>query len=255
MMNCLEARKRMQLYLDSELETETSFEIEKHLEACTGCAAMFKAEQAFHQRTGEFLSKGEKTDSLWEAVESRLMPGRFRVGLKTLWPVAAAALVIFLAILWFRPKTETMELAVAAEESHRAYVHRVIGPDFQGPVPEKIIRELGVRLDSAAFYCQPSAANFKSRGKRVCHVGDVPAAVILGDYEGVPVSVMVFKRDVLEHFPKTKQQVESGKPVVCTQAGSYQFAIRIIGQHLVCVIGELSRERVEELAKSVNNRT
>ncbi|MCI0329758.1 MAG: anti-sigma factor [candidate division Zixibacteria bacterium] len=254
-MNCLEARKRMQLYLDSELEAETSFEIEKHLETCSECAAMFKSEQGFHQRVSGFLSKGERTPSLWESVESKLMPGRFRVGLKSIWPVAAAVLVVFLAVLWFQPKTETMELAAAAEESHRAYVHRVIGPDFDGPVPEKTARALEGKLDTAAFYCQPSAAGFVSRGKRVCHIDDVPAAVILGHCEGVPVSVMVFERNALERFPKTKRYVGSGESVVCSRAGSYQLAVRIVGKHLVCVIADLSRRRVEELALSVNDRT
>ncbi|MCI0404529.1 MAG: anti-sigma factor [candidate division Zixibacteria bacterium] len=255
MMDCLEARKRVQLYLDSELETEISFEIEKHLESCTECAAMFKAEQIFHRRASELLSKGERTDFLWETVESKLMPGRLRVGLKSFWFIAPAALVIFLAILWFRPKTRTMELTAAAEESHQAYVYRIIGPDFHGPVPEKIARELDGKLDTAAFYCQPSAAGFKSRGKRVCHIGDVPAAVVLGDYQGVPVSVMVLKRDVLERFPETKRRLGSGESVVCSRAGNYQLAVRVVGQHLVCVIGELSKESVEELAKSINNRT
>jgi len=255
MMNCLEARKRMQLYLDSELEAETSFEIEKHLESCAECAAMFKAEQAFHQRVSGFLSKGERTHSLWEAAESKLTLGRFRVGLKSFGSIAAAVLVVFLAVLWFRPKMETTELAAAAEESHRAYVHRVIGPDFDGPVPEKTARELEGKLDTAAFYCQPAASGFESRGKRVCHIGDVPAAVILGDYEGVPVSVMVFERKVLERFPKTKRYVGSGESVVCSRAGRYQLAVRVVGKHLVCVIADLSRESVEELAFSVNDRT
>lgn len=255
MMNCLEARKRLQLYLDSELEAETSFEIEKHLETCSECAAMFKSEQGFHQRVSGFLSKGERAPSLWEAVESKLMPGRFRVGLKSIWPIAAVVLVVFLVILWFHPKSQTMELGVAAEESHRAYVHQIIGPDFHGPVPEKIVRALGAKLDTAAFHCQPSASGFKSRGKRVCHIGDVPAAVILGDYEGVPVSVMVFDRKVLELFPKTKRYVGSGESVVCSRAGSYQLAVRIVGKHLVCVIADLSKRRVEKLAISVNART
>ncbi len=255
MINCLETRKRMQLYLDSELETETSFEIEKHLETCTECAGMFKTERAFHQRAAEFLSKGERTDSVWKSVESKLMPVRFPVGTKSFWSIASAALLVILAVLWLWPKTQTTELAAAAQESHDAYVHRIIGPDFHGPVPEKIARELEGKLDTAAFYCQPSATGFKPRGKRVCHVGDVPAAVILGDYEGIPVSVMVFKRDVLERFPETKRHVGSGESVVCSRAGSYQLAIRLVGQHLVCVIGELSRESVEELAVSVNNRT
>jgi len=254
-MNCLEARKRMQLYLDSELETETSFETEKHLETCTECAAMFKAEQAFHQRSSGFLAKGERTDYLWEAVEAKLMPGRFRVGLKSFWPIAALVLVVFLAVLWLWPKTPVMELVGPAEESHRAYVNRIIGPEFHGSVPNKVVRELGTMLDTTAFYCQPSTAGFKSRGKRVCHIGDVPVAVILGDYEGVPVSVMVFNRNVLERFPKTKQHLGSDGSVVCNRAGSYQLAVRIIGKHLVCVIAELSRESVEELAISVINRT
>ncbi len=254
-MDCLEARKRMQLYLDSELEAETSLEIERHLESCPECHEMFRAEEAFNQQMANFLSQGERTESLWRRIESKLEAGHNKVGLRSLWPFALAASVAALLLLWLWPRTKALELASAAEECHQAYVHRIVSPEFIGPVPEKIARQLGQKLDPLAFSCQPSLPGFTSEGGRVCHVGDVPSAVILGAYEKVPVSVIVFRRGELEHFPETKQRLESGEPVVCSRAGRYQLAVRLVGDHVVCLIGALSRCDLEGLAKSVENPT
>src|SRR5437879_1489429 len=95
-MKCAEVRKLVRLYLDSELDTKTSFEVEQHLESCAECAGLFEAEKNFDARLGRFLQAGQRTYDLWEKIETQTAPsGRRRM--KMLWPLALAASIIIAA--------------------------------------------------------------------------------------------------------------------------------------------------------------
>jgi len=262
-MKCVEARKLLRPYLDSELDAKSSLEVEQHLEVCAECAGLFDAEEKFDHRLNEALRQGPRTPALWAAVESRLEPApvphrssaslarRFSA-VRRWWPVAAAVAFALLAgfALWTR--AQRLDLAAAVEECHEAYVKRITSPEFTGAVPDEIARKLGPRLDRDAFAFRPISPAFDAVGARLCHVGEVPVALILGQFERVPVSMIVLKKSELEHFPKTKRRLESGQhPIVCGRTGRYQFAARLVDGHVVCLIGDTPRPRLEDLLKTV----
>jgi len=262
-VKCAEVRKLAGLYLDSELDAKSSLEVEQHLESCAECAGLFKAEEKFDERLCKALNNGERTASLWKGIESRIKPAspsmrvnpsmlrRFNV-LKRLWPFAAAVSLVLLAatLLWTR--TRPLDLAAAVEHCHSAYVHQLTAPEFTGAVPDEIARKLGDRLDVAAFSFRPGSQTFLSQGARFCHVEDVPVALILGRVQSAPVSLIVLKKSELGHFPKTKRRLESGDPIACSRAGRYQFAARLVNDHVVCLIADAPRTQLEELLKTVN---
>src|SRR5260370_19454228 len=95
-MKCAEVRKFVRLYLDSELDTEHSFEVERHLESCAECAGLFEAEKKFDDRLGRSSRGNPATRALWENIEAKTAPAPF-VKLKALWPVALAASLIIAA--------------------------------------------------------------------------------------------------------------------------------------------------------------
>ncbi len=249
-MKCAEVRKFVRLYLDSELDTEHSFEVERHLESCAECAGLFEAEKKFDERLGRFLRRGQVTRALWEKVEAQIAPKRFSK-LKAFWPAAVAASIMIAAGVVFVAKSQTLDLANAVEECHSAYVHQLTTPEFSGPVPEKIAQQLGGQLDAAAFAYLPSRTTFSSSGARLCHVEGVPVALILGHNGPTPVSMIVLKKSELDHFPIMKQRLESGDPIVCGRSGHYQFAARLLDDHVVCVIGNTPRPVLEDLLKTV----
>jgi hypothetical protein len=74
---------------------------------------------------------------------------------------------------------------------------------------------------------------------------------MLGRIQETPVSLVVFKRSELEHFPKAKEWLDSGKPVVCSKAGRYQFAVRFVDRYVVCLVGDLKRIELEAVLKTV----
>ncbi len=249
-MKCAEVRKFVRLYLDSELDARNSFEIEQHLESCAECAGLFEAEKKFDARLGRFLRGGQATRPLWERVEAQIAPSRSR-GIKALWPVALAASLIVAAGAAMFFKSRTLDLANAVEECHSAYAHQITTPEFSGAVPEKIAEQFGGRLDAEAFTYRPSEPAFTSSGARLCHVEGVPVALILGRCAETPVSMIVFKKSELDHFPQTKRKLESGDPIACSRSGPYQFAARFIDDHVVCLVGDTPRPMLEDLLKTL----
>lgn len=260
-MRCHEVRQFLGPYLDSELDAKTTQEIESHLESCTDCARVFASEETLDTRIFAALRQGPRTPAIWEKLEARITPARRFARFTRSHPlvsalvaVAAAACVAVLAVLnW--PGTPPLELAAAAEKHHRAYVDQVMAPEFTGSVPAQVAQRLGDRLDAAAFSCLPSKAAFTSTGARLCNLSGTPVAWIFGRYDGQPVSVLVFKKSELARFPATKRQMEVTDGVLCTRAGRYQFAARVVGDHVVCAIGNTSMAELDELVKSVNNAT
>lgn len=252
-MKCDEVRRSLGPHLDSELDVKTSVEVEHHLGSCTECAGLFEAETKFSMRISNAVRKGDRTPALWAVVEARIRPAN-RLFTIWRWPIAAAAAVALLAGVWFVHGARSLDLAAAAGECHNAYVQKITSPEFNGPVPERVVRELGDQLDTAAFDYRPSASGFSVDGARFCHVRNVPTAVILGHYANVPVSLLVFKRSELVHFPATKARLETGEAVVCSHTGRYEFAVRIIDDYVVCVVAETNKDTLESLAKSVTNK-
>lgn len=249
-MKCAEVRKFVRLYLDSELDTKNSFEVQQHLESCAECAELFEAEKEFDDRLGRFLRHGQVTRTLWENVEVQIAPKRF-AKLRAFWPAALAASIMIAAGVIFVTKSRSLDLANAVEECHSAYVHQLTTPEFTGAVPDKIAQQFGGRLDTAAFNYRPSEPGFTSSGARLCHVEGVPVALILGHCAETPVSMIVFRKSELDHFPQTKRKLESGDPIACSRSGRYQFAARFIDDHVVCIVGDRPRPVLEDLLKTL----
>lgn len=249
-MKCAEARKFVRLYLDSELDAKNSFEVEQHLESCAECAGLFEAEKKFDDRLGRFLRRGQVAHALWKRIEMQIVPSRSR-GIKVLRPLALAAALVIAAGVIFLTRSPSLDLANAVEECHSAYVHQITTPEFTGSVPDKIAQQFGSRLDTAAFAYRPSERAFTSSGARLCHVEGVPVALILGRCAETPVSIIVFRKNELDHFPQTKRKLESGDPIACSRSGHYQFAARCVDDHVVCVVGDTPRAALEDLLKTV----
>jgi anti-sigma factor RsiW len=56
-------------YLDSELDTKTTLEIDRHLTACPACATLFAQEQKLEALITAGLNRGSRTAALWTQIE------------------------------------------------------------------------------------------------------------------------------------------------------------------------------------------
>jgi anti-sigma factor RsiW len=71
-MKCDEVQHLQGSYLDSELDTKTTFEIEQHLKTCPNCARFFAEEEKLDSRLMAGLNQGPRTAALWERIERSL---------------------------------------------------------------------------------------------------------------------------------------------------------------------------------------
>jgi anti-sigma factor RsiW len=259
-MNCPEVRNLVLAYLDSELDARTTQDIGLHLQSCSECASIFEAEASFNSRVFSRLRAGEATPTLWTQLEERLQPTRRwewlrprRRSLVRGSVAVLAAAVVLVGWVVSRSRSASLDFATAMEPDHAKYVAGQLHSQFDaGPSPEALAREQG-RLDAAAFSKLPVAAGFRAEGKRVCHLAGVPVAWVLGRDQGLPVSVVVLRRSELGHFPQLRRRLATGHQVVCAQTRRYQFAARVVGEHVVCSIGSLPRARLEDLVLTVPN--
>ncbi len=257
-MKCNEIRDLVLAYLDSELDAKTSQEIQLHLQSCPECAQIFESEEKFNERLSGVLRAGKHSPGLWEEIESRLRRQRRSAWFFSRWkPVALGSLAGLLAVgavtalILFRSGALSLDLASAGEKDHIEFVQGKMTPEFTGALPEEIVRKLEGRLDAAAFGKVPKTAGFRSAGSRLCHLEGVPVAWTLGRCDNVPVSLIVFKKSELEHFPKARKRLAAGEPIVCTRTGRFQFAVRVAGDHVVCAIADISKRMLEDLLESI----
>lgn len=259
MMKCNEIRNLVLPYLDSELDAKTSQEIQLHLQACAECAQLFEREEEFSERLFSVLRTGQTTPAIWEKVESRLRPRHCAAWFLRHWKILSgsiATLIMALATAWFvvSPAMPSLDLAQAVAKDHTEFLEGKKAPEFKGALPEAIAKKLGEHLDRAAFDVLPVGSRFHADGARLCDLDGVPAAWTVGHCGQVPVSLIVFKKSELNHFPEAQARLASGERIVCTRSGRFQFAVRFVDGHVVCAMAEASKETLEALLESIHVR-
>jgi hypothetical protein len=220
---------------------------------------VFDAESRLEARISTALRPGLTNSSLWEKVEAKLAAPSWWERLHSLQPPARIGLLTALAVVFVFltfaswPGMRVPDLAQAVGLDHQEFLQGKFGAEFTGSLPESVARRLDARLDPAAFKQLPSAAGFRAGGSRLCFLRGVPAAWTFGRYANSLVSIIVLKQSELDHFPQIRQRLQSGDPVVCSRMGRYQFAARLLGDHVVCAVADVSKQRLRDLVKSVRD--
>ena len=72
-MNCKEVKKYINLFIDSELDSKTNFEISEHLSSCEDCSKRFAQEERIEKSFVSVLKeeKDPKAEEIWERTISR----------------------------------------------------------------------------------------------------------------------------------------------------------------------------------------
>jgi anti-sigma factor RsiW len=162
------------------------------------------------------------------------------------------AAVVILGVILLQQRTgHQSDLAVVAEERHHEYANQKVAPEFTGKVPDAVAQKLGNRLDMSAFAYSVADADFSTQGARVCDIAGVPAAWILGSYKGTPVSMIVFKENEIGAFAEVQKRFRSGESLVDCGNGHCEIVVRILNGHVVCLVADLPKSTMRNLAMSV----
>jgi anti-sigma factor RsiW len=254
-MRCHEARALDTAYLDSELDSRTSLEIDQHLADCAGCRRYFEVQQKLDVRIDAVLRGGTRDPQLWNQIEAKLSENSSPVLVKHWWKrttVFAIAASVALVITWVAwPRSPANPLVAAVAVDHLKYLNGSMPPQFEGEPSSEVLARTDGRLDRSAFFKLPASARFTPKGKRLCKIEGVPIAWMMGSSAGTPVSVVVMKQSEITNFPALLKRFEDGRRIACFKAGDFEFGARLVEGHVVCAIGDLPRPEIEHLLASV----
>jgi anti-sigma factor RsiW len=257
-MRCHEARALDTAYLDSELDSRTSLEIDQHLADCAGCRRYFDVQQKLDVRIDAVLRGGTRDPQLWCQIEAQISENSSPALVKHRWrraPAFAIAASVALAITWVawpRPLPNPLVAAVAVD--HLKYLNGSMPPQFEEEPSSEALARTDGRLDRSAFFKLPASAKFTPEGKRLCKIEGVPIAWMMGSSAGTPISVVVMKQSEITSFPALRKRFEDGHRIACFKAGDFEFGARVVDGHVVCVVGDLPRSEIESLLASVEAR-
>lgn len=259
-MRCHEVRSLGSAFADSELDAKTSFEIEQHLQNCASCARHLDTERRLDERIDAVLRHGAKDEVLWKRIEAGLREGPPAAAKSRWWKPAllAAAACLMAAAVWFIGSPEDRSpgnLTAALATDHAKYLAGNMPPQFDHEPPAEILAKANGRLDRDAFHLLPSGVEFTPEGKRLCHIKGVPIAWIVGRADGRPVSVVALRDAELAAFPELAARFREGHVIACSESGGFTIAARRVADHVVCLVGDVPRPRLEALAAAVSPRS
>lgn len=260
-MRCHQVRSLGCAYDDSELDAKTSLEIQQHLQSCSACTHHLEAEQRLDGRIDSVLRPTAKDEALWQNIEADLAETSVPASAKPKrWQPTLLAIAACLAFAFFllnRPQKPSVEnppdLAAALSTDHAKYLAGSMPPQFTNEPPAEILAKTNGRLDRAAFHLLPPAADFTPDGKRLCNINGVPIAWVMGRADGQPVSVVVLRQEELATFPELAARFHRNEPIACFESGGFTFAARRVADHIVCLVGDLPRPRLEALTAAVTS--
>lgn len=100
-MTCVDARRRISPYLDSELDPTTTFEISEHLRLCEACRDRFEAERLVDQELARRWFTGRLPDETWRAIQRQTLKSAVvRVRWAPLLLAAAALVIVVVSWQW-----------------------------------------------------------------------------------------------------------------------------------------------------------
>lgn len=250
-MNCKETRRYINLFLDSELDSKTNFEIFEHLSSCEECNSRFAQEERIEKSLVSIIKedKDPNAEETWERVISRFSQQveskeDMHSGFRNLWrylvPATAVLIgIIFLLIVYIRQ--EPKELTAAAQKCHIEYMTDQIAPSIESKYPDEVS---GYFADKFTFPVNISeipdsrSHHVKLFGGKVCHLNGVSVAYVMYHCCDAPVSVFILNAKDVRNFSDMKRYIAGDRILFKNERGITFVAVPTKQDTFVCVVAD-----------------
>ena len=247
-MRCADVDRLMGLFLDSELSSETAYEIEQHLKGCPACAARMEKERNLEtQMRGLLIQERSGDDEAWDrAVQGLRQTRRKMWKLRLLAPIAAVFLAAFV-LLWPRAKGPELDLALAAASDHAKFLREIqaeapaADPMAAFAAAAHVVLATGARIPSEApaGYAPLKAGRCTLRGR--------PVAYLTLKYFRNPVTLFLMEPSSLQRFPAASARLSREPDGVSCRVGPSAFFLERSPDALACGIGGVSGQDLRQL--------
>jgi anti-sigma factor RsiW len=228
-MNCARYRQVLDASVDGELDPLTVAEIDAHIGACAGCAALRAERRAMSARIRAAAPRFAAPERLRASIDRVLALATAAERRVVTWPravslAAMTAIVGLLAGLWLgRVPVEDplLEQVVASHVASLAPARKLI--DIASSDRHAIKPWFVGRTDFSPLVRDLSGDGLELVGARLDHVGDRQAAVVVYRLRNHYVSLFMWRGDSGRTQPPTATAVR-GFGMVSWAAGGVRFA-------------------------------
>jgi anti-sigma factor RsiW len=205
-MKCHDTSRFMSLFLDSELSSELTLEVQEHLESCPSCRDRFERERRLEESMRmTLLEVGPEDAAIWDRAVRQAVRTR-RQRLSTLQRVASLAGVAMfatlLAVHFFPAERGELDLARSAASDHSRFLAEVreevlpLATLTQFRNAAKQILPPGTNLPTSL----PAGYRLLKAGR--CKLDDAPVVYLVMKERGEPVSLFLMPSSELHRFPQ-----------------------------------------------------
>lgn len=252
-MKCHETSRFMSLFLDSELSSEVTLEVQEHLESCPSCRDRFERERRLEEgMRATLLEVGPEDAAIWDrAVRQavRTRPQR----LSTLHRIASlAGVAVFatlLAVHFFPAEHGELDLARSAASDHSRFLAEVreealpLATLTQFRDAAKEILPPGTNLPASL----PAGYRLLKAGR--CKLDDASVVYLVMKDRGEPISLFLMPSSELRRFPRFGDR-NGTEPsgVNCRISGRRFFGTGHLGL-IACAVGRTDLAELRDLVR------
>jgi mycothiol system anti-sigma-R factor len=252
-MNCEEAERFLDAYLDGELDLSQQLELEQHLNSCKKCQAVLGERREFRTffttSAPQYKAPSELRNKVLALIRQKPAAPKSRVRWSALWRrpwmYAAALLAIGLPILWFvfYRNNEQRYAAQAVSDHLRAlFVEHVC--DVDSADPQVIKSYLATKLDFSPPVADLASAGYEMRGGRVDVVQNRRVAALIYRRNKEIITLFTWPAKTLR-FTGTNQ-VLSGLTTCTWNTANLNFiAVSTLNDDQLDEFTQLFREKIQ----------
>ena len=211
MMNCVEMRPRIALYVDRELTGAEALELEAHLTACAECRRAYNVLRETVDAVRGAKPLYEPPDQSYAAVQ-KIVAGWERKQTQRRWiPALAATAVLVMAVMlsWFSASRSGYEKFAA--QTHRNYSLGTMPLDVVSHEPQVVSRWLEPRVPfhlSLPNYPEGGPKRYSLAGARLMQYRGEDVAYLAYEMDDKPISLLISSSSRI--MPEGGEKYQSG---------------------------------------------
>lgn len=242
-MNCKQVRSYLSMYLDSELGSDTTFEISQHLESCNSCRSRAEKEEFLESLIRKELNEPQQGDDLiWNYALQNAVSGKSAfLNKRALFITSLVLAAAVFALFYLFPfGTSELDLAAAAESAHAACLdqsEQLFSVTGDNETVNSYFRKY---LSTQFTLKKPLVSGIKFVGGSICELHGVRSAHLMFMLNNEFVSVFWLDKANLPRFPDIQKRMKTeGKAFHC-RVNQQEFFVRLTDDALVCAVGSMN---------------